>query len=341
MFDARSILEGLVRGAAPASPNAPQQDGGLGDLLGQILSQSGGGGGEAPRSNASGDGTGGGLGDLLGELQRQIGGGGAGGQDAGRAGEASSGGLLDILGQVLGQATEGVREGATRIGDATGASDALGRATGGQGIDDLANRLRDFIRDNPIAAGTAAAGLGGLVLGTKTGRSIAGSATRIGALALVGGLAYKALQNYQAGKPLISGATPVEAAPTGSGFEPATVSNDDAILFIRAMVAAAAADGRIDSKEQARIVSSLGQVGLDHEAEEFLAHELNNPATVDDLARAVTSPDQALQVYTAARIAIETDTATERAFLANLAQALRIDPKLAAHIDATATAAAG
>lgn len=392
MFDAKSILENIVRGAAPQN-QAPQGGGGLGDILSQVLGggQQGRGGGGlgdilaeigkmtkpqggsagTPQSPTTG---GGGLADILAEVQRQLGQGGpssgtsvpnAGGAaprsatDAPGAGGASGGGLgdilsqlkdklgqpggitnggsiADILGQVLTQATAGAKEGATRIGEATGAKDALGRATGGQTPEQLLEKLKQFVRDNPWAATGAAAGAGGVILGTKTGRAVAGGAARVGALALIGGLAYKAFQNYQAGKPLITGVVPAEAAPSGSGFEPAAVTNDTAALYIRAMIAAAAADGRIDDAEQAKIIGGLKQAGIDAEAEEFLANELNNPASIEDLANAVSSPEEAVQVYTAARIAIEPDNNGEQQFLARLASALGVDAKLAAHIDATA-----
>ena len=394
MFDAKSILESLVRGAAPQPQAQPQGGGGLGDILGQILKgggqQSGGQGGlgdilaeigkmtnpkgaptgqSAPAPSGSGQG---GLGDILAELQRQLGqGGGAhspapgprnaseapqgqgGGlgdilgqlkEQLGKAGGAvtgpGGGGLADILGQVLAQATQGAKEGAARIGEATGAKDALGRATGGQSTEDLLEKLRGLVRDNPAAATGAAGGLGGLVLGTKTGRAVAGSAARIGALALIGGLAYKAFQNYQAGRPLITGAAAPEMAPNGSGFEPGAVTNESATLYIRAMIAAAAADGRIDAAEQAKILGALKQAGVDAEAEDFLANELNSPASAEDLAAAVTSPEEAVQLYTAARIAIEPDSGAEKQFLGALAGALGIDNKLAAHIEATTRSAA-
>jgi uncharacterized membrane protein YebE (DUF533 family) len=384
MFDAKSILESLVRGAAPQA-QTPQGGGGLGDILGQILKgggqqgQGGGGGlgdilGEIGKLTnpkglpTQGGNQGGGLADILGELQRQLGQGGQGGGGAapghrnavpndsagggigdilaqlkdklGQAGGGGGGGLADILGQVLGQATSGVKEGATRIGEATGAKDAIGRATGGQSTEELLEKLRGLVRDNPIAATGAAGGLGGVLLGTKSGRAVAGSAVRIGALALIGGLAYKAFQNYQAGKPLVSGATQAEAAPQGSGFEPAAVTNESAALYIRAMIAAAASDGRIDNAEQAKIIGGLKQAGVDAEAEEFLANELNNPASVEDLAGGVTSPEEAVQLYTAARIAIEPDSRGEQQFLAALAAALGIDNKLAAHIEAQTRSAA-
>src|SRR5262249_128847 len=189
-------------------------------------------------------------------------------------------------------------------------------------------------------AGAAAGGLGGLVLGTQAGRSLAATAARLGALAMIGGLAYKALQNYQTGKPLITGAVSAEPPPAGSGFEPSAVTNDAAVHYIQAMIAAAHADGRIDASEHDKIIGSLRQAGLDDEAEAFFANELNHPASVRDLAQSVKSPQEAVQLYAAARVAIADNSPAEQAFLASLASALQLDPKLAAHVDATAAAAA-
>jgi uncharacterized membrane protein YebE (DUF533 family) len=271
---------------------------------------------------------------------------GEGGQGAG-----GGGALLDTLRQVLGQATSGVREGAGRLDEMTGASgrarDALGQATG-QSPEELIAKLRDLIGNNQLATGAALGGLGALILGTGAGRSLAGSAVRLGGLALISGLADQAYQNYQQGLPPLGGARPgsapgaqqLVAAPSGSGFEPDAVTHEQALLYIRAMIAAASADGRIDAKEQQRIAGSLQQAGVGGEAQRFLEGEINNPATVEDLAASVTSEQDAVQVYTAARIAIDLDSGAEHDFLQRLAEALEIDANLAAQVDAAARAAA-
>lgn len=300
------------------------QGGGLDDLL-RNLGASGGG---APP--AGGGGGGGGLGDLLEQLQRQ-----AGGQGGGQGG-AQGGGIADILRQVLGQATSGAREGAGRIGEATGAREALERMTGGRSVDDLLGQLKNWIGENQLAAGAAAGGAGAVILGTQTGRRLAGSAAKIGALALIGGLAYKAWQNYSQGKPVLGGQQLLEAPPQGSGFEPQALTGGRATLYIKAMIAAAAADGSIDETEKGRILGSLRQAGVGTEAAEFLELEMQNPATVEDLAGAVSSAEEAAQLYAAARIAIDVDTGAESDFLTVLAQRLNLDQGLVEHVDALA-----
>lgn len=374
MFDAKSILEGIVRGALPQQSGANTPSGGLTDILGDILKGGGTSSGQPGYQPQQG---GGGLADILGELQRQLTQGGAGnsapnaprqampgssdaglpgglgdifGQMKDKLGQAGgaltgnqSGSITDILGQIFTQATSGTLEGAGRIGQATGASDATREAirnATGKSPEELLEQLKGMIQNNPFAAGTAAGGLGGLVLGTRAGRSLAGTAARLGALALIGGLAYKAYQNYQTGKPLITGAVPAEEAPRGSGFEPGAVTNDQAAHYIEAMVAAAAADGRVDASEQQRIIGSLQQAGLDAEAEAFLANALNTPKTAEELANLAGSPEEALQIYTAARIAIDPDQSAEQQFLNRLASSLGIDRNLAAHVDASARSAA-
>ena len=380
MFDAKSILDALVTGgsARQAAPTSGGGDlGGLGDLLGGLLKgqggsgagglgdilgklgQSGGasqGGGGlddllrqmVPDMGGSAGGGGGGLSDILGKLGQGGGAGGGGGLGdiLGKLGQGSGaggagGGLGDILGQVFGQATQGAREGAERIGDATGAREALEKMSGGKSPDELMRQLKELIGNNQLGAGAVLGGLGSLILGTQTGRNVAVSAAKLGALALIGGLAYRAYQNYSNGVPVGADRNfAPEAAPSGSGFEPEAANNEQAALYIRTMIAAAAADGRIDASEQQRILGSLGQVGLAAEAEEFLANELNNPASAAAIAGAVSSGEQAVQVYTAARIAIDPDTRGEQAFLMQLAGSLGIDEKLKAHLDSAAKSAA-
>lgn len=101
-----------------------------------------------------------------------------------------------------------MREGTGRLDEAMGASkssrEAIETMTGKPPAELLAE-LKALAADNRLGAGAALAGLGALVLGTQAGRSLAATAAKLGGLALIGGLAYKAYQNYQTGRPALTG----------------------------------------------------------------------------------------------------------------------------------------
>jgi len=224
----------------------------------------------------------------------------------------------------------------------------------GHSPDQLLQKAKDFAAQHPGLTQTALVGLAGLLFkGRKKGK-LTGNLVRLGGLAVIGGLAYKAYQNQQATKGPAGGATEAPALPASepheaiaqsaqnlpetSRFHPVSQTEDDALLFLRTMVAAASADGHIDQAERARIIKGLTEAGIDPEASHWLENEMASPADVEELAASVDDPDKAAQVYAAARIAIDPDTIQEREFLHQLAEALDLDPAIRAQIDDTAGA---
>jgi len=249
-----------------------------------------------------------------------------------------------MLGRLLNDSVSGMKEGAAAIEQKTGigpkADAALKDATG-KSSGDLLGQAKTFASENKVAAGAALGGLGLLLLGTRGGRGLVGSAATLGGLAMVGGLAYKAWQNHQAGNTPAAPAQ-IEAAPDASPFGVSgnfEQDNATAMLVLRAMIAAAACDGVVDNAERSRIIAALEGAGLDVHAAKFLDAEFARPATIAELAAAANTPALAAQAYTAARIAIEPDSMKEKAFLMNLAVALGLDEGLVAQIDAGAAAA--
>jgi uncharacterized membrane protein YebE (DUF533 family) len=247
-------------------------------------------------------------------------------------------------------ATDALERGKKAASDA--ASEAASAVSGalGQAKDRLegteaaayVGKAKDIVDQNPLGTVAALGGLAAVLLGTKGGRAVTGGAVKLGGLAAIGGIAYKALQNYQAGRPLTEGVPGLErltGAPEGSGFGEAAHSNDSALLLVRAMIATAAADGVVDPAQRAKILGDLKDGGLNPQAAEFLDAEIAHPAAVADLAAgAGSSKELALQVYTAAHIVAESEP--EKAFLNNLAEALVLDPKLVAQLNAAALALA-
>jgi uncharacterized membrane protein YebE (DUF533 family) len=219
----------------------------------------------------------------------------------------------------------------------------IGSLTGGQSSGDLLAKAKELAGQNQMATGATLGSLAALVLGTSAGRGLAADTAKLGGLAMIGGIAYQAWQNYQAGKPpLALGKPQVAEAPAASPFGATGDEERDnatATLILRAMIAAASSDGIVDAKERAHIVGSLQQIGLDPAATQFLDHEFARPATAQDLVAGVTQPEVGAQVYAAARLTIDPDHPAEKAFLDSLAFRLGLDKGLVEHIDAVAKGA--
>ena len=213
----------------------------------------------------------------------------------------------------------------------------------GGAADPYVQKAKEFVSRNPRLAEAALLGVAGAFARSQRTGGLSPSVVRLGGLAVIGALAYKAYQNYQAGKPLLGGGqgapdagSPGRALPSPAAFDPAMASDDDALLFARAMVAAATADGRVDNNERTRIIQAMTQAGIDPVATRWLEDELASPAEVEALAAPVQNPEKAAQVYAAARLAIDPDTIQEREFLRQLAESLDLDPDLARRIDEAA-----
>jgi uncharacterized membrane protein YebE (DUF533 family) len=105
----------------------------------------------------------------------------------------------------------------------------------------------------------------------------------------------------------------------------AGAGSDQAVLLIRAMIAAANADGVIDASERTAILDRLKSVQLSPEEQQFIMHELLEPKPMQEIAAAAGSPELARQVYLASLMAITVDTDEELDYLQGLARALRLD----------------
>lgn len=210
-------------------------------------------------------------------------------------------------------------------------------------VRDKAGQAVQMAKDNPLAAGALAA----VLLGTGPGRKVGGAAVKLGGLAAIGGLAYKAYQNYQSGKQP-DAAPPAEEQvllppPADTGFHPSQAPQGEgefALTLVRAMIAAARADGRIDEEERRRIGEKLSLSGLDADAESFLKAELESPLDLDALVAATQTEAQKMELYTASRLAIDADTRAERGYLDLLAGRLGLADQLVDHIEATVASSA-
>ncbi len=277
----------------------------FGNIIGQLLGQGLSGQsdtqarvGQSAQSIAQGGPA---MEQILGSMQSMLGGGAP-------AGGGGLGGLATAAKNALGSPQVGGMSGAQLGGLATTAKNVLG---------------------SPRVGGMSGAQLGGL--GALAGALLGGGGDAMkgaaggGAMAILGTLALSALQNARAGGSGMPGAGFAAGAP--SQQEIASVASEEGErLVLRAMIAAAKADGQVDPTEMDRILGQLKPNEVSESERRFVLDELLKPLDVAEIARAVNTPAQAAEVYAASLLAIDIDTDGEREYLRNLAAALRLDP---------------
>ena len=116
---------------------------------------------------------------LLDQITRSV------GQQGNAPGSSGGGGLMETLTGVLDQATQGLKDGANDSGLTNVANTAVTRVSGGQTPDDLVGKVKAIVAENQLATGAVLGGLGGLLLGTKSGRGLAGNAAKLELLLLL------------------------------------------------------------------------------------------------------------------------------------------------------------
>jgi uncharacterized membrane protein YebE (DUF533 family) len=199
-----------------------------------------------------------------------------------------------------------------------GLSDLLGKVSGSQSGGFLSG----------AGGGALAGGALGLLLGNKKARKLGGKALTYGGLAALGVLAYKAYGNWQANQ----GAAQSVELQTVDRVPPAQVEqHSEAIL--KALVAAAKADGHVDDNERQLIEGEFTRLTGDQELRHWLHAELNKPLDPADVARSARTPEIAAEMYLASVMMVDEEHFMERAYLDELARQLKIEPGLKAELE--------
>lgn len=233
-----------------------------------------------------------------------------------------------LLDQFLGQAQTGA------------APTAPGTSTPSQQTGQGGFSLQDVLTGKgSLATGALAGGLAGLLLGGKKPRKLAASALKVGGIAAVGGLAYKAWNDWQNNKTAGQSAPtepPASASLSGTPFLPAASSEQEelSLTLIRAMISAAKADGHVTDQERQAISNQLATLGLDGHHRQFIETELSKPLDISAVADSARSPEQAAEIYAASLLVIDPSGAAERGYLAMLAARLGLEEGLVEHLHA-------
>jgi uncharacterized membrane protein YebE (DUF533 family) len=195
-----------------------------------------------------------------------------------------------------------------------------------QGIGDSISKMVGNIPGG-LVGGAAAGGIMTLLLGNKSARKFAGKAAKYGGAAVLGGLTYKAFQSWQqnsAGQ--TNGTSPSGmTTPDESAFLSSDVMQPAfELTLIKAMIAAAKADGHIDQVEQQRIFNAVEEMNLPNEMKGMVFDLLQQEITVEELVRGLDKVEQKSELYLASCLAINPDHPSEKAHLDQLAAALAL-----------------
>ena len=136
-----------------------------------------------------------------------------------------------------------------------------------------------------------------------------------------------------AAKPAADPWAPITAEPE----EEPSAETAEALLMLRAMIAAAKADGAIDAEERGRIATQLDGAGLSAAARDTVLADFDKPLAPTALAKLASDPMLAAQLYAAAVVGAGEIAAAERAWLDEFAKALKLDRAAAAAIEARLT----
>ncbi|MBJ9976063.1 tellurite resistance TerB family protein [Pseudomonas sp. S75] len=176
--------------------------------------------------------------------------------------------------------------------------------------------------------GALAAGAMGLLMGNKKVRKVGGKVLTYGGLAALGVLAYKAYGNWQARQGQAGAGEP----RTLDRLPPEQVEQHSQAV-LKALVAAAKADGHIDDKERALIEGEFARLDDDADLQHWLHAELNKPLDPAEVARAAQTPEMAAEMYLASVMMVDQEHFMERAYLDELARQLRLEPTLRAELE--------
>ncbi len=192
-----------------------------------------------------------------------------------------------------------------------------------------------------LAGGAAAGGVMALLLGSKSTRKMAKKVVKFGGTAVLGGLAYKAYDNWQQNKALGQTkaindndiAMAAQHLPLTSEASQPNKQQTLTMTLIKTMIAASKADGNIDAEEHKRIFDMIEKVDLDTNDKALVFDLMAREITIQEIADSVSLDDHKAEVYLSAYLAIEVDNQHERTFLNNLAIALDLPRGFPAYLE--------
>lgn len=195
---------------------------------------------------------------------------------------------------------------------------------------------RDATLDG-MKKGAIAAGVLALLLGTGAGRRVTGSALKIGSLAAIGGIGYKAYQNWKAQKEDVQQEVKEVAEDAKLvNFDELSPeqANQRSQILLKAMIAAAKADGHINNKEIVAIQEQTEKLNLGDEIANIMHDEIAKPLDVKEVAALAENQAMAAEIYLVSAVITDRENTMEREYLETLARTMELPDALVAELQA-------
>lgn len=133
------------------------------------------------------------------------------------------------------------------------------------------------------------------------------------------------------------GSTPPNTQPVQADFDATKQLSAEGTPFqevlIQAMIAAANADGHIDTKEQFAIFELIEKMQLEPEDKALVFRTLKNPPDVKTIANSAACLEQASEIYLVSRLAIDPDHPMEWNYLQQLSTELALPAELVTQLE--------
>jgi uncharacterized membrane protein YebE (DUF533 family) len=185
-----------------------------------------------------------------------------------------------------------------------------------------------------IGVGSASGGLLGMLLGSKRGQGMGGTALKVGGVAALGAAAFKAYTYWQTQQAPQNAHSSSEnqASQTVPGSAPQGTEEQSQAL-LKAMIAAAKSDGHLDERERSLIHAELDRLQADPQLRQWMEDELRRPLDPAEVARAASTPELGAEMYLASLLMVDSTSFMERAYLDELARQLQLAPMLKSELE--------
>jgi uncharacterized membrane protein YebE (DUF533 family) len=199
------------------------------------------------------------------------------------------------------------------------------------------NNLLDSFLNSPgakgAAGGAASGALVSLLMNKKARKGLGKTAVKVGGAAAIAGVGYFAYKKWQESR---NAAAPVSRSDTPQLSHDPGIGEPLAATILKAMIAAASADGHFADVQMDAVLDALEQADLTPSEKQEITRSINQPATVEDISAQVGDLEQASEVYAACLMVFDPAVPAETLFLRRLSRAMQMPAELVQRLHADA-----